>query len=200
MTENSAIFNARHGAGSFRPHRQPAPTAQDCLKRGNGANWRTTRHSRLGVFHRLSRRRLYADQASHLPRPFAILVADLRCFLRHGSGNRHRDAFSVWDQLEPLFRCFRQCHLPPLGLRGFDGVLDVDVETFFDCHAARITISTFIRSDSASYRRRNSMRQMCQIRSSPRVSSWIACRSSTPMAPAPALLTGAMVPARPTPL
>ena len=80
-------------------------------------------HSRLGVFHRLSRRRLYADQASHLPRPFAILVADFRCFLRHGSGNRHRDAFSVWDQLEPLFRCFRQCHLPPLGLRGFDGVL-----------------------------------------------------------------------------
>src|SRR3977135_26999 len=43
MTENSAIFNARHDAGSFRPHRQPAPTAQDCLKRGNGANWRTTR-------------------------------------------------------------------------------------------------------------------------------------------------------------
>jgi hypothetical protein len=43
MTENSAIFNARHGAGSFHPHRQPAPTAQDCLKRGNGANWRTTR-------------------------------------------------------------------------------------------------------------------------------------------------------------
>ena len=43
MTENSAIFNARHGADSFRPHRQPAPTAQDCLKRGNGANWRTTR-------------------------------------------------------------------------------------------------------------------------------------------------------------
>ena len=30
-------------AGSFRPHGQPAPTAQDCLKRGNGANWRTTR-------------------------------------------------------------------------------------------------------------------------------------------------------------
>jgi hypothetical protein len=43
MTENSAIFNARHGAGSFHPHRQLAPTAQDCLKRGNGANWRTTR-------------------------------------------------------------------------------------------------------------------------------------------------------------
>ena len=43
MTENSAIFNARHGADSFRPHRQPAPTVQDCLKRGNGANWRTTR-------------------------------------------------------------------------------------------------------------------------------------------------------------
>jgi Domain of unknown function (DUF1998) len=43
MTENSAIFNARRDAGSFRPHRQPAPTAQDCLKRGNGANWRTTR-------------------------------------------------------------------------------------------------------------------------------------------------------------
>ena len=43
MTENSAIFNARHDAGSFRPHRQPAPTAQDCLKRGNGANWRTIR-------------------------------------------------------------------------------------------------------------------------------------------------------------
>ena len=43
MTENSAIFNARHGADSFRPHRQPAPTAQDCLKRGNEANWRTTR-------------------------------------------------------------------------------------------------------------------------------------------------------------
>jgi hypothetical protein len=43
MTENSAIFNARHDAGSFRPHRQPAPTAQDCLKRGNEANWRTTR-------------------------------------------------------------------------------------------------------------------------------------------------------------
>src|SRR3984893_18536289 len=39
MTENSAIFNARHGAGSSHPHRQPAPTAQDCLKRGNGANW-----------------------------------------------------------------------------------------------------------------------------------------------------------------
>src|SRR6266513_2473469 len=37
MTENSAIFNARHGAGSFHPHRQPTPTAQDCLKRGNGA-------------------------------------------------------------------------------------------------------------------------------------------------------------------
>ena len=43
MTENSVIFNARHAAGSFHPHRQPAPTAQDCLKRGNGANWRTTR-------------------------------------------------------------------------------------------------------------------------------------------------------------
>jgi hypothetical protein len=43
MTENSAIFNARLGAGSFHPHRQAAPTAQDCLKRGNGANWRTTR-------------------------------------------------------------------------------------------------------------------------------------------------------------
>jgi hypothetical protein len=43
MTENSAIFNARHGAGSFHPHRQPAPTAQPCLKRGDGANWRTTR-------------------------------------------------------------------------------------------------------------------------------------------------------------
>ena len=43
MRKNSAIFNARHGAGSFHPHRQPAPTAQDCLKRGNGANWRTTR-------------------------------------------------------------------------------------------------------------------------------------------------------------
>jgi hypothetical protein len=43
MTENSDIFNARHGAGSFHPHRQPAPTAQDCLKRGNGANWRTIR-------------------------------------------------------------------------------------------------------------------------------------------------------------
>ena len=43
MTENSAIFNARHGAGSFHPHRQLAPTAQDCLKRGNGANWRMTR-------------------------------------------------------------------------------------------------------------------------------------------------------------
>ena len=38
MTENSAIFNARHGGGSFHPHRQPAPTAQDCLKRGTGAN------------------------------------------------------------------------------------------------------------------------------------------------------------------
>jgi hypothetical protein len=36
MRENSAIFNARHGAGSFHPHRQPAPTAQDCLKLGNG--------------------------------------------------------------------------------------------------------------------------------------------------------------------
>ena len=43
MTENSAIFNARHGAGSFHPHRQPAPTAQDCLKRGTGANSRTAR-------------------------------------------------------------------------------------------------------------------------------------------------------------
>ena len=38
MTENSAIFNARHGGGSFHPYRQPAPTAQDCLKRGTGAN------------------------------------------------------------------------------------------------------------------------------------------------------------------
>ena len=38
MTENSAIFNARHGGGSFHPHRQPVPTAQDCLTRGNGAN------------------------------------------------------------------------------------------------------------------------------------------------------------------
>jgi Transposase DDE domain group 1 len=38
MTENLAIFDARHGAGSFHPHRQPAPTAQDCLTRGNGAN------------------------------------------------------------------------------------------------------------------------------------------------------------------
>jgi hypothetical protein len=43
MTENSAIFNARHGAGPFYPHRQPEPTAQDCLKRGEGANWRTIR-------------------------------------------------------------------------------------------------------------------------------------------------------------
>jgi hypothetical protein len=43
MTENSAIFNARHDAGSFHPHRQPAPTAQHCLTGGNGANWRTTR-------------------------------------------------------------------------------------------------------------------------------------------------------------
>jgi hypothetical protein len=48
MTENSAIFNARHGAGSFHSHRQPAPTAQDCLKRGNGANWRTTRQQLSG--------------------------------------------------------------------------------------------------------------------------------------------------------
>jgi Transposase DDE domain group 1 len=38
MTENLAIFNARHGAGSFHPHRQPAPTAQDCLTHGNEAN------------------------------------------------------------------------------------------------------------------------------------------------------------------
>jgi hypothetical protein len=36
MRKNSAIFNARHGAGSFHPHRQPAPTAQECLKLGNG--------------------------------------------------------------------------------------------------------------------------------------------------------------------
>jgi hypothetical protein len=43
MTENSAIFAARHGAGSFHPHRQPAPTAQACLKRQNGANRRATR-------------------------------------------------------------------------------------------------------------------------------------------------------------
>ena len=43
MTENSVIFNARHGAGSFHPDRQLALTAQDWLKRGNGANWRTTR-------------------------------------------------------------------------------------------------------------------------------------------------------------
>jgi SAM-dependent methyltransferase len=43
MTENSAIFDTRHGVGSFHPHRQPAPTAQACLKRGNGTNWRTTR-------------------------------------------------------------------------------------------------------------------------------------------------------------
>jgi len=43
MTENSVIFNARHGAGSFHPHQQPAPTAQDCLKGGTGANWQTTR-------------------------------------------------------------------------------------------------------------------------------------------------------------
>src|SRR5246127_1450486 len=33
MTENSAIFNARNGAGSFHPHRHAAPTAQDRLKR-----------------------------------------------------------------------------------------------------------------------------------------------------------------------
>ena len=45
MRENSAIFNARHGAGSFHPHRQPAPTAQGCLKLGNGAIWRTTRQA-----------------------------------------------------------------------------------------------------------------------------------------------------------
>jgi hypothetical protein len=38
MTENSAVFDARHGAGSSHPHRQPAPTAQVCLKRGKGAN------------------------------------------------------------------------------------------------------------------------------------------------------------------
>ena len=36
MTENSAIFNARRGAGSFRPHRQPAPTAQDCQNAETG--------------------------------------------------------------------------------------------------------------------------------------------------------------------
>jgi hypothetical protein len=42
MTENLAIFDARHGAGSFHPHRQPAPTAQDCLTRGNGANCERT--------------------------------------------------------------------------------------------------------------------------------------------------------------
>lgn len=29
MTENSAIFNARHGAGSFRPPRQAAPWGAD---------------------------------------------------------------------------------------------------------------------------------------------------------------------------
>jgi hypothetical protein len=43
MTENSAIFDTRHGAGSSHPHRQPAPTAQVCLNHGNGVNWRATR-------------------------------------------------------------------------------------------------------------------------------------------------------------
>ncbi len=43
MTENSAIFDTWHGAGSSHPHRQPAPTAQVCLKHGNGVNWRATR-------------------------------------------------------------------------------------------------------------------------------------------------------------
>ena len=43
MTENWAFFNARHGVGSFHPHRQPEPTVQACLKRGKEASWRTTR-------------------------------------------------------------------------------------------------------------------------------------------------------------
>jgi hypothetical protein len=43
MTENSAIFDARHSAGSSHPHRQPAPMAQASLKHGNGVNWRATR-------------------------------------------------------------------------------------------------------------------------------------------------------------
>jgi hypothetical protein len=65
MTENSAFFNARHGAGSFRPHRQPAPTAQDCLKRGNGANWRTTQQlSGECRFHRASNKNLAGRKAS----------------------------------------------------------------------------------------------------------------------------------------
>jgi hypothetical protein len=40
MTENTAIFNARHGAGSFRPHRQPANGAglPKTRKRGKLAN------------------------------------------------------------------------------------------------------------------------------------------------------------------
>jgi hypothetical protein len=43
MTENSAIFDARHGVGLPHSHRQPAPLARACLKRANGANWRVTR-------------------------------------------------------------------------------------------------------------------------------------------------------------
>jgi glucose-6-phosphate isomerase len=43
MTENSAICDTRHGAGSSYPHRQPAPSVQVCLKHGNGVNWRATR-------------------------------------------------------------------------------------------------------------------------------------------------------------
>jgi len=41
MTENSAIFNARYGAGSFRPHREPGANGAGLpktRKRGKLAN------------------------------------------------------------------------------------------------------------------------------------------------------------------
>src|ERR1700730_3156559 len=76
MTENSVIFNARHAAGSFHPHRQPAPTAQDCLKRGNGANWRTTRQ--LSGECRMKQveiaQILYVEMVSEIASPFGCGV------------------------------------------------------------------------------------------------------------------------------
>src|ERR1700730_14218717 len=81
MTENSVIFNARHAAGSFHPHRQPAPTAQDCLKRGNGANWRTTRQlsgeCRLYAKNLISRNLLGPEPADTLAINFLIRRIDI---------------------------------------------------------------------------------------------------------------------------
>ena len=67
MTENSAIFNARLGAGSFHPHRQAAPTAQDCLKRGNGQiGERPGRASPLSLRLQLQKRESPPPARSHI--------------------------------------------------------------------------------------------------------------------------------------